>query len=236
MHIIPVIDVRLGEAVRAVEGDRANYKPLATPFAEGSDPAAVARGMAKTFGFGTFYIADLDGIEGRGANRDLWRRLEAAVPDASLWIDEGIATLAVALAALSDPRITVVVGSETLASVDRLKDIAARIPERVVLSLDFSGETFAGPKDVLDDPALWPESVIVMTLARVGSTHGPDLARIAEIAAKAGSSRRVYAAGGVRNKADLIAAHEAGAHGALIASALHAKNIEAGDLSEVAGL
>lgn len=236
MHIVPVIDVRNGEAVRAVEGDRANYKPLTTPFAIGSDPVSVAAGLTRNFGFDTFYIADLDGIEGRGANRDLWRRLEDALPRAGLWIDEGIATLAVALAAASDPRITVVVGTETLGSPDRLIDIATRMPDRVVLSLDFKGEAFAGPQELLADASLWPARVIAMTLARVGSTSGPDLKRINDIARRAGNERRVYAAGGVRNKADLIAAREAGAHGALIASALHAKNIEAGDLAEIAGL
>lgn len=236
MHIIPVIDVRLGTAVRAVAGDRTNYKPLVTPFAANSDPAAVATGLADAFGFKTFYIADLDGIEGRGANRDLWHHLKDALPDASFWIDEGIATLAVALAAISQPDITVVVGTETLAAAERLTDISARIPDRVVLSLDFKGETFAGPQDMLAEASRWPDRIIAMTLARVGSTHGPDLARIAEIAAKAGPARRVYAAGGVRNTADLIAAREAGAGGALIASALHARSIEAGDLAEIAGL
>ena len=46
---------------------------------------------------------------------------------------------------------------------------------RVLLSLDFRGEGFRGPGDILDDAALWPRRVIVMTLARVGAAAGPDL-------------------------------------------------------------
>ena len=47
-------------------------------------------------------------------------------------------------------------------------------PDGFVLSLDFRGETFLGPQGLLDDAALWPHRVIVMTLARVGGGEGPD--------------------------------------------------------------
>ena len=88
---------------------------------------------------------------------------------------------------------------------------------------------------MLDEPQHWPHAVIVMTLARVGSGEGPDLQRVAAIVARAGG-RRIYAAGGVRNRADIEALHAAGAAGALIATALHAGTIKAGDLEEIAGL
>ena len=74
-----------------------------------------------------------------------------------------------------------------------------------------------------------------MSLAYVGSDAGPDLATIAGIEARAGA-RKVYAAGGVRNAADLVTAWKAGAAGALVATALHAGKIKAGDLEEIAGL
>ena len=48
--------------------------------------------------------------------------------------------------------------------------------------------------------------------------------------------RRIYAAGGVRDRADMIALHAAGAAGVLVATALHAGTIKAGDLEEIAGL
>ncbi|MEQ1578109.1 MAG: HisA/HisF-related TIM barrel protein, partial [Hyphomicrobium sp.] len=58
----------------------------------------------------------------------------------------------------------------------------------------------------------------------------PDLERIADIAQRAGNARRVYAAGGVRNCEDLIAVRQAGAAGALVASALHGGQIKTGGL------
>ncbi len=50
------------------------------------------------------------------------------------------------------------------------------------------------------------------------------------------AARRIYAAGGVRNRADIEALHAAGAAGVLIATALHAGTIKADDLKEIAGL
>jgi phosphoribosylformimino-5-aminoimidazole carboxamide ribotide isomerase len=103
-----------------------------------------------------------------------------------------------------------------------------------VLSLDFHGDRFAGPSEILADAACWPDRVIVMTLARVGSGSGPDLARLAEVVARAGA-RSVYAAGGVRDRADVEALRLAGVAGVLVASALHADKITAGDLKAIAG-
>ncbi len=68
MDIIPVIDVRHGVAVRAIRGQREGYLPLKTPLAAGSDPIDVARGLRSVFAFPRLYVADLDGIEGRGPN------------------------------------------------------------------------------------------------------------------------------------------------------------------------
>ena len=68
----------------------------------------------------------------------------------------------------------------------------------------------------------------------IGSGGGPDVARLQDIASRAGS-RRVYAAGGIRDRADLDRIRAVGAAGALVASALHAQKITAGDLKEIAG-
>jgi uncharacterized protein related to proFAR isomerase len=72
----------------------------------------------------------------------------------------------------------------------------------------------------------------VMTLARVGSGAGPDLARFAAIRSIAGG-REIYVAGGVRDAADISALKTAGASGALIASALHEQRIVAADLAAI---
>ena len=74
-----------------------------------------------------------------------------------------------------------------------------------------------------------------MTLARVGSGAGPDLARLASIQSIAGG-REIYAAGGVRNAADLSALTAAGVSGALAATALHERRIVTADLEAMGSL
>jgi uncharacterized protein related to proFAR isomerase len=235
VDVIPVIDVRHGVAVAAVRGERAAYQPLATPLAEGCDPLAVARGYARLFTFPILYLADLDGIEGRGADGSLPEALCAAVPGVRVWVDNGAHPSKVARRMGGSTRVTQVIGTESLegeADIDALRVLPS---DSYVLSLDFRGDGFIGPPLVLHEPLYWPRNIIVMTLGRVGSGAGPDFERVAGIVARA-QGRRIYAAGGVRNRADIEALHNAGAVGALVATALHSGKIKAGDLGEIAGL
>ena len=144
-----------------------------------------------------------------------------------MWIDNGAADGAALEAVIAADLGTPVIGSELqhdCALIARHED--SREP---VLSLDFRGDAFQGPDEILAEPALWPRRVIVMTLARVGSGAGPDLQRLAAIRAIAGG-REIHAAGGVRDAADLKALKAAGAAGALIATALHERRIVSADL------
>jgi HisA/HisF family protein len=234
MLVIPVIDVRHGVAVRAQGGRRAAYRPLETPLADGSAPVAVAQGFMSLFAFPVLYVADLDGIEGRGRNVGLAGELSEALPGVGLWIDDGVSPLEAAKRSQVASPATPVVGTESIAGADDLRALRALPPERYVLSLDFSADRFEGPQGVLEDAACWPDRIIVMTLQRVGSGEGPDLARLKDIIVRAGH-RSVFAAGGVRNRADVEALGKAGAAGVLVASALHAKQITAGDLEAIAG-
>ncbi|MFA5900293.1 MAG: HisA/HisF-related TIM barrel protein [Hyphomicrobium sp.] len=235
MDVIPVIDVRHAVAVAAVRGERAAYRPLETPLAEGSDPVAVARGYAALFTFPFLYVADLDGIEGRGRNRELPEALIAALPGVGLWIDDGMLVAEAPNGIAQGCDTKQVIGTESLGGDDDVRALRALGPDNYVLSLDFRADGFVGPLMVLDEPQYWPQKLIAMTLGRVGSGEGPDLQRVAAIIAQAGG-RSVYAAGGVRNRADIEALHSVGAAGVLVATALHRGKIKAGDLKEIAGL
>jgi HisA/HisF family protein len=230
MQVIPVLDLKDGTVVRAQMGERDRYRPIRTPLAPGSDPVDVARGLLSIHAFQTLYIADLDAIEGRGDNDVAIEQLRQAFPQVSLWVDNGIADPASAYAWLARASHCLVLGSETQCNAKLVRALSGH--DRVLLSLDFRGAQFAGPAELLDDTSAWPRRLIVMTLARVGSGAGPDMARIAEIRARA-SGRLIYAAGGVRAASDLTTLQQLGVAGALVATSLHDGRLSGADISRL---
>jgi HisA/HisF family protein len=227
MEIIPVIDLKGGQVVRAQMGQRELYRPIETPLAPTSDPLDVTRGLLSIFPFQALYVADLDAIEGTGNSDAVLARLRDAHPALELWIDNGVAEAAAARRFLGAAPGLLVLGSE----VQRDAALVASLKHepRVVLSLDFRDDAFVGPPSLFAQPDRWPARIIVMTLARVGSGAGPDIARLREIRARAPNAA-LYAAGGVRNAADLAALAREGIAGALVASSLHAGELTGADL------
>jgi len=232
MHVVPVIDIRNGEVVRAIAGRRAEYAPIATPLATSSAPLDVVRGLLTLQCFPVLYIADLDAIERRGANRAAIDAIGDAFPNLRLWVDAGARDRADLERWLSLRNVEVVIGSESFETPDALRRM--RDNARVILSLDFKGERFLGEPGLLRNTELWPRRVIVMTLSRVGAEVGPDVPRLADIVSRA-NGRRIYAAGGARGLDDLRRLRKAGAAGALVATALHDGRLSPRDLVELRG-
>jgi phosphoribosylformimino-5-aminoimidazole carboxamide ribotide isomerase len=235
MDLIPVIDLMGGQVVHARGGQRESYGPLRSQLCAGSDPLDVVGGYLSLHPFPMLYIADLDRIRKQGDNGPVVERLRAAFPDLRLWVDGGLSTLAACQAWLGRGLGDLVLGSESLGDAG----LAGRLAElghgrRVVLSLDFRGEAFLGPPALLERSDLWPEQIIVMTLARVGAGRGPDLECLKAVARRA-LGRRLYAAGGVRGAADLRQLADLGLGGVLIASALHDGRVGAAEIAKAFG-
>lgn len=218
LRIIPVLDLKGGEVVRAEQGRRDRYKPIITPLCVGSDVVAVAEGLRSLHPFSTFYIADLDAIAGGAPDADAVARMHAMHKAPELWVDAGIAESEALAKALAEPFLFPVLGSESQADDMLLRRFGDH--PNLILSLDFFAEGFRGPQSLLEQPELWPQTIIVMTLAKVGSAAGPDFARLTEIKSKAGN-RAVIAAGGVRNESDIRSLSSLGMEGALVATSLH---------------
>jgi len=231
MEIIPVIDMKGGEVVHARAGKRDDYRPIETPLSPSSTPRDVVAGLLRRFPFRHLYVADLDAIERRGNHDAALAFLAVEQTDLDLWVDNGIHDGATAAAWLDRDLGRLVIGSESQTETGLLR--ALRYHPRAALSLDFRGDTFVGPSEILENADIWPERVIVMTLARVGAGQGPDLHRLADIQRRA-PRRLVYAAGGVRTIVDLRALAEMGIAGALVATALHAGTITSADLQSLA--
>ena len=232
--IIPVLDLKEGAVVHARGGDRARYAPVRSSLGAGSDVFALAEALLSLTRSRALYIADLDAIEGRGHHRDIIAGLAKRCPKVELWVDEGVAVPAAAIASARGGVIPVL-GSESLAAAETVGEISLQLGSRgCVLSLDYRGERFLGPPALETRAELWPDRVIVMSLGRVGTSAGPDLARLLG-ARDAAGGRSIFAAGGVRDRADIDRLAAAGISGALVATALHEGRLSGDVLAGFAG-
>lgn len=213
-------------------GKRAQYRPLATALCASSDPVAVLRAYLNLAPFTVFYLADLNAIQHQdiAANRAQIDRLRQSFPQPEWWLDSGFQHPG-QLAGLP-PKTRPVLGSESqtdIAAFSNLLDAArAHAP---LLSLDFKEGRFLGPAELLDEPRRWPRDVIVMQLDRVGVDRGPDTVGVRSAGDKR-LRRQLYAAGGVRDNADLKRLAGAGFSGVLVASALHDGRLTPAELAD----
>jgi phosphoribosylformimino-5-aminoimidazole carboxamide ribotide isomerase len=233
MRIVGVIDIRNGQAVHARGGRRAEYVPVGAAAGErvDGDPVALARVYVEVLGVRELYLADLDAIAAGPAVMNAGVIREVAALGAPLWIDAGVATPTAANAVVEAGAATVIVGLETLPSLDALRDIVGAIGgQRVAFSIDLRDGVPIMPPTVGHEALTTIDlvqraagagvgTVIVLDLARVGTGAGIDLELIA-------SARRVapevvlVAGGGVRNSEDLDRLAAAGCDGVLVATAL----------------
>lgn len=226
--VIPVIDLMGGKVVRARHGQRHAYQPIQSQLCGSPEPQEVVRALLELYPFNTLYIADLDAIQRTGLHLHTIEKLRENHPHLEIWLDAGISSIA-------DWRpwqhlgLHCVIGSESQVDVHQTRALMASIGHhRCILSLDMAAEGQRGPKSLFDDTTLWPERVIAMTLARVGSFSGVDMELLHSMLQH---GKQIYAAGGVRNAEDLAVLKNMGITGALIASALHDAHINATDLA-----
>jgi phosphoribosylformimino-5-aminoimidazole carboxamide ribotide isomerase len=235
MLLIPVIDLLQGQVVHARRGERENYRPIQSSLCKSSEADEIVASLIALHSFSCLYIADLNAIQSNGGNINIINKLHNAFANLTLWLDAGVSDTSSykKLAAKKFGRI--VIGSETLQDLTLLNThheskLARSAP---ILSLDFQGDQFRGETTLQNNPKLWPDDVIAMTLARVGANSGPDFERLAQLiqlAQQTSPHKKIYAAGGVRHVADLYQLRDMGVTGALVASALHDGRITRADL------
>ena len=227
-----MIDLLNGSVVHAKKGDRAHYLPINSSLTSSTKPADIVKAFMDVYPFDTLYIADLNAIQSientSTSHRKYIDEIHISYPELTIWIDAGINSLEIAMEWTS-PKTQLILGSEAFASLSEFQQLTSVLNTPFHLSLDFIGSQYTGPKELLDNPQLWPDKVISMTLANVGANQGTNQETIMELLQKAKQSA-IYAAGGVRNLHELHLLRSIGTAGALIASALHNKQITRVDL------
>ncbi|MGZ5011505.1 MAG: HisA/HisF-related TIM barrel protein [Methylobacter sp.] len=227
MKLIPVIDLKNGVVVHARQGNREHYEPINTDLCKSSDIFQVIEAFLGVYEFDIFYIADLNAITHQGSHDLLIADVLIRYPQITFWIDKGYQKYdeGVPIASNTLP----VLGSESYRN-ETISEIKA-YKNNFILSLDYSKANALCPDSLFSDPSFWPENIIIMTLDRVGSNHGPDLNKLSEFCRQY-PDKNFIAAGGIRNKHDCMLLSKTGIHQALVASALHSRAIKPEDIAE----
>lgn len=218
-----------GVVVRAEHGERQHYRPIISTLCSSSEPLAIMQALLRLYPFDTFYIADLDAIMGVGDNMQAVLQCQQHFPQINFWVDAGVKQ-ANQLQALKKSGLTGVIGSENMADFKQYQALQV-IKNKAVLSLDFNKAGFMGNSALLEQVEEWPDQLIAMTLAQVGSYAGLDIEQLEKLKSRAGA-RQLYAAGGTRNIEDLKLLASKKLAGALVASALHDGHITQVELAD----
>ncbi len=175
--IIPVIDIKNGEAVSGKSGNRETYTPLKTVFTKSSDPITIAHELKK-FGFSRIYIADLDAIEGNNSNLKIAGEINKIIP---VMFDSGIKNIS-GVQKILDKVDKVIIATETIENFDDIELIFSSFPKQnLVLSVDIKDGNVLGKhikvdfEDVLKKiKEINPFEVILLDISRVGTENGVD--------------------------------------------------------------
>lgn len=214
-----------GHVVQAVRGQRQHYRPIQSQLTTSHTLIDVVDAILQVYPFDCVYIADLNAITKDTELTDHRARIQHAMqtfPQIDWWVDAGIRS-AEELQYWQAIGVTPVLASEVLGSIESYQQLRQLAPESR-LSLDFFSEGFKGPAGLLEHSAIWSQPTILMSLPKVGAHQGPDLDRLIQMQQHS-PTQKLYAAGGVRHLEDIQALAAQGAHGVLIASALHQKRL-----------
>lgn len=237
MQIIPVIDLLDGVVGHAKKGDRKNYQPIQSLLTPSSKPLEIVAALLEYYPFQQLYIADLNAIQKLGDDNKNFQVIETIsrhYPNIQLWIDAGISNCD-ELGIWHRRNFNVILGSENFSNLENFLEVKKYLNSDFVLSLDFMPNGYQGPLELLDNTQYWPKDVIVMSLAHVGANHGANLELLEKFRQHA-NTFNLYAAGGVRGIDDLTAIEQTGIHGALIASALHQKQLSREEIKRLISL
>lgn len=233
MQIIPVIDLLDGVVVHAKKGERQHYKAIQSLLTHSSKPLDIVAALLEYFPFKQLYIADLNAIQKLNHTQDNYTVIENIAkhfPELEIWIDAGISSPA-ELGLWKILNAKLILGSENFSNIDEYLAIKQQINSPFILSLDYMPQGYIGPEELVQSMQYWPEDVILMSLSHVGANSGANT-QLLETFKPFAQKHNLYAAGGIRGAEDLTSLKDFGAHGALIATALHQKQLNYNQINQ----
>lgn len=232
MRIYPAIDIRGGNCVRLINGDYDRETVY------GSSPADMAKKWEDA-GADFIHVVDLDGAKSGGSeNRTAVGKICAAV-GIPVQQGGGIRTLEDVKAVIALGVSRVIIGTAAIKNPSMVCEAVALYGEKIAVGIDArngfvatDGWTRVSEKNAVEFAkemeAIGVKTIIYTDIATDGTLGGPNIAAMAEMAAKTGLN--VIASGGVGSEADLDALSKTGVEGVIVGKALYTGRI---DLSRV---
>jgi phosphoribosylformimino-5-aminoimidazole carboxamide ribotide isomerase len=249
MRVIPVLDVKAGQAVHAVAGHRDNYRPVQSLLHEGSDPLGLALAFRDRLGLCELYVADLDAILGGPPALGFYADLVKI--GFRLWVDSGIRSAQSVTPLVELGIAKVVIGLETIRGPEELVNIRTYLEtptglnvDRLAFSLDLihGSPLLAAGSDWNDHDAqsiarLAVEEagfrhILLIDLADVGTSAGVKTTPLLRELRASYPGIEVVVGGGLDGSNDLRILAAAGADAVLVASSLHSGRLRRDDLEE----
>jgi phosphoribosylformimino-5-aminoimidazole carboxamide ribotide isomerase len=192
----------------------------------------------ESLGFESLYLADLDAILGKPANFSLYHRIVART-HLELMVDAGISDIAKANKVLETRVKKIIVGSETLSSLDFLNEaVKSSGEDKVIVSIDLKEGKVVSLSETIKSMSstsfakklanVGIKQVILLDLSRVGTEHGTNSTVLESILKK--TSLEIFVGGGIKNIQELEELRRLGISGALIATILHNGKLKIEDL------
>jgi phosphoribosylformimino-5-aminoimidazole carboxamide ribotide isomerase len=222
MIAIPALDLRGGACVQ-VAARSYDEELIRIP-----DPVGVANAW-RQYGFHHLHVVDLDGVAGRGDNREKIQAILAAT-DAEVQVGGGIKSRDSIERLLNDGAQRVVIGTRALEDPDWIADMSTMFPGCIVVAADVRGRkilshgwTRTHSKLVLDLVeelnGLPLAGVLVTAVHREDALQGTDLPLMEDLADTA--EIPVFASGGLGTLNDLRALSDRGVAAAIVGMGLY---------------
>jgi phosphoribosylformimino-5-aminoimidazole carboxamide ribotide isomerase len=221
-EVVPAVDVKDGEAVQLVGGERGTETRY-------GDPVEAARRWVDD-GAETLHLVDLDGaFEGERANREAIERIVEAV-SVPIQLGGGIRTAGDARSLLDVGIERVILGTAAIERPEIVAEVSETHPGGVMVSLDardgevvVAGWTEATGLDPAEAAARYEElgagSILFTNVDVEGRLSGVSADPVHELAEAV--SIPIVASGGVTTVADLRTLADAGASAVVVGTALY---------------
>lgn len=231
MELIAALDLKDSQIVHGVKGERKNYVPPKSYLFKTAGYKDVISNILSELGISKFYVADLNSITSNSNNFALISSMKESFPNIEIYLDSGAYNMEQVEKCFELGIDKVIIGSETLHSLDELVGMIDKYAEENILfsvdSIDgkiiskceqLNGRTVIDIVPILD--GIGVRRIILLELRRVGSELGYDTKFMEQVKTLT-KKFIVYIGGGVRDVSDLQELSKYDVSGSILATAIY---------------